>query len=372
MKITQIEAIPVCVPLKPGMTAKTAHGEHATSPFVVVRVRTDQGLTGLGEATVSALWSGENQGTALAVIRDCIEPVLLGRDPRDITAIRRAMEFAVKLNPFTRAAVEMAMWDIAGKAVGLPVYQLLGGKVRDRVRIKLVVWARDIAGSRQMAEQHLAAGVTCVKVKTGLDPVTDIARVRAVREVCGPDIPVTIDSNCGWTVQQAHHCLRELRDVKLLLAEQPIPPGDHEGMAELRRAASIPLMADESIFTLQDAWLLANHRAVDVFSIYPGKHGGIAATSDIVAIARAAGLRCTIGSNLELGVGTAAMLHVAAAFPEVDVDAFPADTIGPFYHETDLLTQPLDLGPPAAIVPDGPGLGVELDEHLLQRYRVDR
>ena len=79
-------------------------------------------------------------------------------------------------------------------------------------------------------------------------------------------------------------------------------------------------MADESIFTLQDAWLLANHRAVDVFSIYPGKHGGIAATADIVAIARAAGLRCTIGSNLELGVGTAAMLHVAAAFPEVDVD----------------------------------------------------
>jgi L-alanine-DL-glutamate epimerase-like enolase superfamily enzyme len=240
------------------------------------------------------------------------------------------------------------------------------------VRIKLVVWARDIAGSRQMAEQHLALGVTCVKVKTGLDPATDIARVRAVREVCGPDIPVTIDSNCGWTIQQAHFCLRELRDVNLLLAEQPIPPGDHVGMAELRRATSTPLMADESIFTLQDAWLLANHRAVDVFSIYPGKHGGIAATSDIVAIARAAGLRCTIGSNLELGVGTAAMLHVAAAFPEVDVDAFPADTIGPLYHETDLLAQPLNLGPPSATVPDGPGLGVELDEHQLARYRVDR
>lgn len=372
MKIARIEAIPVNVPLKPGMTAKTAHGEHATSPFVIVRVHTDQGLTGLGEANVTALWSGETQATALAIIRDCIEPVLLGRDPRDITAIRRAMEFAVKLNPFTRAAVEIAMWDIAGKAVGLPVYRLLGGQARERVRIKLVVWARDIAGSQRMAEQHLALGVTCVKVKTGLDPITDIARVKAVREVCGPDLPLTIDSNCGWTIQQAHYCLRELQATQLLLAEQPIPPGDHAAMAELRRATTIPLMADESVFTLQDAWLLAQHRAVDILSIYPGKHGGISATQDIVAVARAAGLRCTIGSNLELGIGTAAMLHVAAAFPEVEVESFPADTIGPFYHESDLLTQPLNLGPPEAYVPDGPGLGVELDDELLRRYRVDR
>jgi muconate cycloisomerase len=200
--------------------------------------------------------------------------------------------------------------------------------------------------------------------------VTDIARVRAVREVCPPEIPLTIDANCGWTFQQARYCLRELDDVKLLLAEQPIPSGDHAAMAELRRDSLAPIMADESVFTLQDAWQLSLHRAADIFSIYPGKHGGIAATADIVAIARAAGIRCTIGSNLELGIGTAAMLHVAAAFPEVDTDTFPADTIGPFYHEADLITQPLDLGPPAAIVPSGPGLGVELDEIQLKRWRV--
>jgi muconate cycloisomerase len=370
MKIVNIEAIPVCVPLKKGMTSKTAHGEHVTSPYIIVRVHTDDGLVGLGEATVSALWSGENQATSLAVLRDCLIPAVMGKDPRDITAIRRAMDMVIKLNPFTKAALEMAMWDIAGKAVGLPVYQLLGGKVRDKVRIKLVVWARDVAGSRAMAEQHLALGVTCVKVKTGIDPVSDIARVRAVREVCGPDIPLTIDSNCGWTVQQARYCLREMADLNLLLAEQPIGPGDHTAMADLRRDSSAPLMADESLFTLQDAWLLSTFRAVDIFSIYPGKHGGISATADIVAIARAAGIRCTIGSNLELGIGTAAMLHVAAAFPEVDTDAFPADTIGPFYHEADLLTESLNLGPPAAIVPDKPGLGVELDEQQLKKWRV--
>jgi L-alanine-DL-glutamate epimerase-like enolase superfamily enzyme len=370
MKIVRVEPIPICVPLKKGMTAKTAHGEHVTSPYVLVRVLTDEGIVGLGEATISGLWSGETQAGTVAAIRDYIEPSILGKDPRDITAIRRAMDFIIKLNPFTKSAVEMAMWDIAGKAVGLPVYQLLGGKVREEVRIKLVVWARDIGGSQKMAEEHMALGVTCIKVKTGLDPVGDIARVRAVREVIGPDVPMTIDSNCGWTIQQAKYCLRELADIRLILAEQPIPPGDHLAMAELRRDCAVPIMADESVFTLQDAWLLSMHRAADIFSIYPGKHGGIAGTAEIVAIAKAAGLRCTIGSNLELGIGTAAMLHVAAAFPEIDTESFPADTIGPFYHEFDLITEPLDLGPPRAKVPNGPGLGVTLDEEQLKRWRV--
>jgi muconate cycloisomerase len=370
MKITQIEPIPVCVPLKKGMTAKTAHGEHVTSPYVIVKVHTDEGIVGLGEATISALWSGETQAGTVAAIRDYIAPQLVGKDPRDITAARRAMEFIIKLNPFTKAAFEMALWDIAGKSASVPVYRLLGGQVRDGVRIKLVVWARDVAGSRKMAEEHLALGVTCVKVKTGLDPESDIARVRAVREVTPKHIPVTIDSNCGWTIQEAKYCLRALADLNLLLAEQPIPSGDPAALAELRRDTPTPIMADESVFTLQDAWLLTTHRAADIFSVYPGKHGGIAATGEIIAVAKAAGLRCTIGSNLELGIGTAAMLHVAAAFPEVDCDSFPADTIGPFYHEGDVITRPLDLGPPYAKVPDGPGLGVELDEKALGRWRV--
>src|SRR5205823_5572907 len=249
MKITRVEPIPVSVPLKKGMTAKTAHGEHAASPYVLVKVHTDAGLVGLGEATISGLWSGETQAGTMAAIKEYIAPQLVGKDPRDVTAARRAMDFVIKLNPFTKAAVEMALWDIAGKAVGLPVYQLLGGKVRDRVRIKLVVWARDVPGSRAMAEQHLKLGVSCVKVKTGLDPETDVARVRAVREVAGPNLPVTIDANCGWTLAQARHCLRTLADLNLLLTEQPIPAGDPGAMADLRRDAPCPLMADESVFT---------------------------------------------------------------------------------------------------------------------------
>jgi L-alanine-DL-glutamate epimerase-like enolase superfamily enzyme len=371
VKIIRIETIPVAVPLRPGLSALTAHGSHAVSRYVIVKVHTDAGLVGLGEASISALWSGETQAGSVAVIRDLIAPALVGTDPRDITRARRIMDFLVKLNPFTKAAVEMALWDLAGKAAGLPVWRLLGGKVRDRVRIKLVLWASDIPAVCGMAEMFLARGADCLKVKVGLDPVSDVARVRAVRRLVGPDIAVSIDANTGWTSSQARDSLRRLADTDLLVAEQPIPAGDPAALAEIRRDAPCPIMADESVFTLEDAWLLSTHRAADVLSVYPGKHGGIAATAEVVAVARAAGLRCAIGSNLELGVGTAAMLHLAAALPEIDSDRFPADTIGPFYHEGDLLTEPLDLGPPHARVPDGVGLGVALDDTQLERWRAD-
>ena len=247
----------------------------------------------------------------------------------------------------------MACGTSLAKSAGLPVYQLLAGKSATR-RIKLVVWARDVPGSRLMAEQHLKLGVSCVKVKTGLDPESDIARVRAVREVAGRDIPVTNDANCGWTIQQAKYCLRQMADANLLLAEQPIPAGDPVALAELRRDTPVPIMADESVFTLQDAWLLSTH-APRTSSVSIRVSRGIAATAEIIAVAKAA---ACVRSAAIWKHGTAAMLHVAAAFPEVDTEAFPPTRLA-LHHEADLIT-PVDLGPLHAKVPDGPGLGVEL------------
>jgi muconate cycloisomerase len=369
MKITRIETISVRVPLKRGMTTKTAHGEHVDSSYVIIRVHTDEGLTGLGEATVAPRWSGETSASCVAAIEQLIAPELRGADPHSITILRQRMDRCLKRNPFTKAAVEMALWDLAGKAAGLPVYQLLGGKVRDTIPIKMVIGAFDIPRAIKLAEQFLAWGVKCLKVKTGLDAAGDLARVKAIREVAGPDIPIGIDSNCGWDTATARQMLQELRPYRLLFAEQPVPADDPEALAEVRRDSAVPIMADESIFTLGDAWLLARCKAADIFSVYPGKHGGIAATMEIAQVARAAGLACAIGSNLELGVGTAAMLHVAAAHSTIDSERFPADLIGPLYHDADMLTRPLELGPEFARVPQGVGLGVELDEEQLTRYR---
>src|SRR5919107_4780185 len=139
MRITTIETIPVRVPLKAGMTTRTAHGDHVTSDYVIVRVHTDAGLVGLGEATVAARWSGETSRSCMAAIEDLIGPALAGPDPTRIHALRAAMDRELKLNPFTKAAVEMALWDLSGKAAGVPVHHLLGGKLRDEVPMKMMI-----------------------------------------------------------------------------------------------------------------------------------------------------------------------------------------------------------------------------------------
>ena len=229
------------------------------------------GLVGLGEATVSALWSGETSKSCVAALDDLIGPALIGADPTQITALRKLMDFLIKLNPFTKAAVEMALWDIAGKALGVPVYQLLGGKVRDVIPTKMMIGAFDLPRVRSLAEQFLGWGVRCLKVKVGLDLAGDLARVQAVRERGGPGYP--------------DHDRRQLRlerddGADRARATAPVQPagrrtadraGRHRGDGLAPIGGGIPIMADESVFTLADAWNVLRAHAADVISIYPGQ-----------------------------------------------------------------------------------------------------
>lgn len=369
MKICRVECIPVAVPLKAGLTTKTASGEHVVSPYVILRLHTDAGLVGLGEATLSPRWSGETSPGCVAVIEGLMAPLLIGSDPRELNGLVHRLERAIRHNPFAKAAVEMALWDLAGKAAGLPVYQLLGGKVRAQLPLKMVVGAFPVPQAVALAERFLAWGALALKVKVGLDPVQDVARVRAVRAAAGPAVSIGIDANQGWDLATARRCLSQLENCDLAFAEQPLSADHPEDLVCLRRDTRVPLMADESVFTLADAHRLTSLGAADILSVYPGKHGGIGATRQIVQVARAAGVVCSMGSNLELGIATAAMLHLGVAEATIDSERYPGDFLGPLYHEADLLTQPLALGPQVARVPEGPGLGVELDEDQLQRYR---
>ena len=369
MKITRIEAIPIEVPLKQGMTTKTAHGEHIVSPYVILQIHTDEGLIGLGEATVAPRWSGETSASCTAAIRDLVEPALKGEDPSDVNRLCGVMDEVIKLNPFTKAAVEMALWDLAGKSAGKPLYQLLGGKVRQEIPMKMVVGAFDVPTSVALAEKFLQWGVQCLKVKVGLDPGEDLERVRAVRALAGPDIRMSIDANCGWPPAVARRMLSLLEPLDILFAEQPSAPQFDDEAALIRTGTTIPIMADESVFTLHDAMQTALRRSADIISVYPGKNGGIVQTLGISHVASAAGRRCHMGSNLELGIGTAAMLHVAASVEAIDSETYPGDLLGPLYHEGDMIETPLELGPVTARVPDGPGLGVTLDESQVARWK---
>jgi muconate cycloisomerase len=221
----------------------------------------------------------------------------------------------------------------------------------------------------QIAAQYVQLGFDVIKVKVGFDLVGDVCRVRAVREAIGPDVKLTVDANMGWDVPTAIAALRQLEDAQLLFAEQPVRHDDPRWMAEVRRSVGVPIMADESVFTLSDALRVLREGAADILSVYPGKNGGLLNTLKIVGVAEAAGALCSIGSNLELGVGSAAMIHAAAAMGGIASERYPGDIIGPLYHEDDVLRQPLDIRPGVVRVPEGPGLGVDVDWDTVERLR---
>ncbi len=370
MKIRAIETIPVQVPIDPRRAIRSGRGTHTSSPFLLVKIQTNEGLVGLGEVSCTPIWSGEDQVTAAHFIEHFFSPLLVGQDPTQINALLPRINKCVAGNPFTKAALEMALWDILGKVAGLPVYQLLGGAVRDFVTTKFSVSGVEPAQAAQIAEWAVAQGFRTMKVKVGIDPAADVARVRAVREAVGPEIRLGVDANGGWTPQIAIQTIQRLLDYEIYFAEQPVADVDINWLADVRRQVPVPIMADESVYNAQDAFAIARANAADVLSVYVGK-GGISPARAVASVAEAAGLVCTVGSNLELGIGNAAMIHLALATPAIAAERFPCDILSPFYYESDLLTEPLPIQAGRAVAPNGPGLGVTLDDELVERYRND-
>lgn len=373
MKITAVRVFPVCIPLKPERRMISALGKHDVSPFVLIRVETDDGLFGVGEATVTPRWSGETMWGAAAIIEHVFAPVIMDVDPRDVVEIDRRLDAVAVDNWFAKAAVEMACWDIAGRAAGQPVYQLLGGAQRDltiRNRFSLGAYTPELAAQR--ATERVAAGFDTIKVKVGTIPEDDVARVQAVRDAIGPDIALTIDANGGWNAAQARWSLERLADCKVTLVEQPLPRGNYTELRALRQDTGCRILADESCFDEVHARELFAHDCCDVLSLYPGKQGGIRKAAAIAQLAEDHGIPCTIGSNLEWDVGAATMLHFIVATKNMQVEQYPGDCLGPFYHEVAIARNPLTITGPFSTLHDGPGLGIDVDWDVVERYRADQ
>lgn len=370
MKITAIETIPVNVPIVPARITVGGRGTHATSPFLILQVRTDEGVTGLGEVSCTPGWSGEDQVTAAHFIETALAPLLIGKDPLAITRRSWELRRALAHNPFTRAGIEIALWDILGKVAGQPLHALLGGAVRDDVRTKYSVSGLEPVKAAKLAAWAVEQGFSAMKVKVGIEPEADIRRVREVRAAVGEDILLGVDANGGWDVATATSLLPRLAEQRIAFVEQPVPEGDHRWLARVRAQSSMPIIADESVSTAQDALALIAAEAADVFSIYVGMGGGIGEAVSVATIAGAAGLACTIGSNLELGIAQAAMIHLALAHPAIRPERVPCDIISRFFYEGDIVRPPLPVEGGVARAPDGPGLGVELDETAVARFRA--
>ena len=278
------------------------------------------------------------------------------------------MRTVIAGNPFTKAGLEMALWDILGKAAGLPLYRLLGGPVRDFVPTKFSVSGVAPEEAAEIALWAVEQGFQAMKVKVGLEPADDVARVRAVREAVGPEVRLGADANGGWMPRVAIHTIDRLREFDLFFIEQPVPALDVSWLADVRRRVALPVVADESVYSLQDAMSIVRAEAADVLSVYVGKGGGIGPARKTAAVAEAAGLTCTVGSNLEMGVASAAMIHLAMATPGIGAEAFPCDILSPFFYQGEVLVEPLPIEAGQARPFERPGLGVELDDARVERF----
>lgn len=371
MKITHIETYPVRIPLKPARRMVSALGRHEVSDYLIVRVATDEGIDGVGEATVTPRWSGETVWGAKTIVERVLSPAVIGCDPTDTTTVDCRMDQAAAHNWFAKSALEMACWDIRGKAEGKPVYALLGGPHRPltiRSRFSLGAYEPDDAGRR--AAELVAIGFTTIKVKVGGAPEADIARVRAVRAAIDPDVDLVIDANCGWDAQTAIECIRQLADCRLSLVEQPTPDGDYEALARVRRETGATILADDICFNLVHARELVRNQCCDAVSLYPGKNGGIGKARAIADFAAAHGVASSIGSNLEWDIASAAMAHLVVGCSTMHVEKYPGDLLGPDYHEFSIARNPLSIKGPLTTLTDRPGLGIDVDWDVVHENRL--
>lgn len=366
MTIKAVSAQPISGNIKKDFAIISSLGEHIRGQYVLVRIHDDRGQVGLGEASVTSVWSGETQAGTIALINDVFGPLLVGTDPFDLEWIEHAMDRAAFANSFAKAAIEMALLDLQGKTLGVPAYRLLGGKANPQstggIRLKFVVGAVEPELAAERAGRMVQRGWKAIKVKVGRHehPRVDVERLTAVRRAIGEGVWLSVDANGGYTVEQAAWAARHFERLNVVLFEQPTRRGDHQAMADVRGRTGIPIMADESVFTPHDALEVIRHRAADILSLYPGKHGGIRMTQLIAKMAESAGIACTIGSNLEREVATAAMAHVTVCTANIQCERFPGDLIGPVYYEQPLTREPLRYEADRLWAPDQPGLGVHL------------
>jgi len=342
-----------------------------SAKFVIAIVRTDQGIEGVGEGSPEYQWTGEDEQTIVTAINTYLAPKLVGRDPRRITENMAAMNSILAENPYAKSAIEMALWDITGKIANMPLHDVWGGKVRDGVHVKFVVSGAPERAS-ELALKLVETGFRFIKIKTGVGGVkADLERVAAVRKALPDTIPIGVDSNQGWSIRDAYTALPELERMGVSFIEQPFNRHPMQHYVEYRAKSRIPIVAHESLFTLNDALELWQRRAVDIFAITPGTHAGYTMTRDILSIAKAGAIPCLLGSTLELGINSAFMAQIGLSAPSID-GTVPSDIIGPFYHDRDIIKEKFELKDGLIIPPSGPGLGVTLDWDAIKLFRMDK
>jgi L-alanine-DL-glutamate epimerase-like enolase superfamily enzyme len=380
MKITRVECIPISFPRRvPGVEATKGQ---VGMPSLFVKVHTVEGIVGMGETGhIAADYIGSTQESNTAIIANVFAPrILLGEDPFNVEKIVARMDVETKNNNQAIDAVDSALYDIMGKKLGVPIYQLIGGLSNPKIPLSLVISGGTPQQLAQKATDALKTGFRSVKLKVGHMSRTtveqDVANIKAIREAIGYDARLAIDANGGWDYFEALGALKKMEQFDLLMAEQPVPWWDIDGLARLRQKVGTPICADESATELSHLIEIIHKNAADMLFIKLAKVGGILKALKWVSIAQAADLPVMCGCMGGSGFEAAHQGHFLAA--SAWMGRFEQENLGPMLiHNTFNTASPRITDDLSANVPryeggyfyppSGPGLGVDLNEPVLER-----
>ncbi|WP_399631311.1 mandelate racemase/muconate lactonizing enzyme family protein [Sporosarcina sp. SG10008] len=363
MKIAEIEIYAIHLPLYEPFIISYATYDYM--PSIIVKITTDTGLVGYGEGVADEHVTGESWKGTFEILKNTLAPKLIGENPMNMERIHELMDAEIYGVPTAKAAIDIACYDVAGKALGVPVYNLLGGRYHEEFPITHVL---SIAAPEAMAieaEERVAAGYRSMKMKVGTNVADDVLRIQAVRERVGEDIAIRVDVNQGW-VNSANTLqgLQKLQDCSLDWLEQPVRADDIDGMVEVKSKSSTPMMIDEGLRGVRDMREIIAKRAADKVNIKLMKCGGIYPATKLAHMAEMAGIECQIGSMVESSIGSAAGFHVA--FSKKIITS--VELTGPLKFSKDVGNLHYDV--PFIRLSGKPGLGIDIDEQVLQELTV--
>jgi L-alanine-DL-glutamate epimerase-like enolase superfamily enzyme len=359
MRVTAVSITVVDVPQVWPIAPYRSHVRtSSSSASAIARVETDAGLVGWGEHNVNFL----PDVSARRMEREAAG-WLVGRDPRNLEAYHRDCPFEPRL----KSGLEMALWDVAAQAAGVPLAVLLGGIVREEVELAACMGIQPYAVAGEIARFYVEQGYSTLKTKAGADPAEDLEMVRGIRDAVGDRLRLRIDPNRAYTPAQALDLARRLEEYGLEYLEQPIPAEPLEDAVRLRHGTRTPIALNESVTDPASAWEILRREAAAVLLPDTPQAGGILPCVKIGHLCEAAGVPAVMHCGHDMGPKTAAMVHVAAACP-----AYSLANDSTYYGlESDVTREPLPIVRGRIRVPTRPGLGVECDPELLARYARD-
>jgi L-alanine-DL-glutamate epimerase-like enolase superfamily enzyme len=376
MKITKIETMIIEIPVENPYVF--SHGVLKAFSNVIVLIYTDEDIVGIGESSYvpGGGVSEETPESTKPVIDKYLAPAIIGDDPFDIESIHQKMDAIIPRNLIAKCGIDLGLWDLIGKALNLPAYKLLGGEVNPKIHC---TYTLSIDTPQNMAEQAFfrkKQGYKTLVAKIGRDPNTDIDRLMAVREAVGAQINIRLDANEAYRPDQAIRIIRKMEKYEPEFVEEPVKRWDLDGMAKVTKAVDVPISSDESNTSIESAARLLRKVAADILNIKISKNGGLFKSKKIAALAEAHGIPCIVGGANTYEIGRQACRHFAVCTAQVEADAGSEGCAPASQSKIDDVTKRIityndvTKGDGYVEVLEGAGLGVEIDQEKIKKYRV--